>query len=200
MEFIACGRGMLPLWSLESLPSVDDLRPACCKRCGHSSRVGDCLWLWGHGPRRRFVVVLPSLGGGPAMCVDCWVRRYWCVACKKTQTVLPRGLMPRYLYSVAAIVMAFVLTASTPVGQGLSDLDAYVRQGMYGEWVSQDGLPYRWRSLSRWSVTASEWWSTWATGGAVGALVDFHQRAEPGGLHGLLEAAVDLHVRWGGVM
>jgi hypothetical protein len=202
MEFIAWGRGMLLLWSLESLPSVDDLRPVCCRGCRHPARVGDCLYLWGHGVRERDVVVLPALGEGPTECESCWVRRYLCIRCRCTQTVLPRGMMPHYLYSMAAIVMAFVLTVSSPLGLGLSDWDAYIRQGMYGEWASQEGvgLPYRWRSLSRWSVTASTWWSSWATGGPGGALVDFRQRAEPRGLQGLLEAAVDLHVQWGGVM
>ena len=52
------------------------------------------------------VVVAPATSGRPAEVVESWSRRYRCTACGAITVVLPDGVMPRFLYSAAAIVMA----------------------------------------------------------------------------------------------
>lgn len=108
--------------------------------------------------RIREVVVEPSFEGAPAEVVECWQRRYRCVDCNAVQVVLPAGVMPRFLYSVGAIVMALLFTALRPIGFGLSHAEAYGRQGQYRK-AWRDPLKYRWRSLGRWAALALEnWW------------------------------------------
>lgn len=41
------------------------------------------------------------------------------------------GVLPRFLYSVAAIVLALLFVADPPLGDGLSDAAAYARQGLF---------------------------------------------------------------------
>jgi hypothetical protein len=114
-------------------------------------------------------------------------------------TVLPVGVMPRYLYSAGAIVVAFAVTIARPVGEGLADDDAYARQGMYWTPGCKEGGVYRWRSLDRWSECLKRWWpGRGATPFAL--LVSFIERASSDGLASLVESAVSSHVRWGSTM
>jgi hypothetical protein len=146
------------------------------------------------------VVVAPALDDGtPAEVLECWQRRYRCTACGAILVVLPRGVMARYLYSAAAIVMAFFLVAERPVGQGLSQAEAYDRQGMLRDVTPRAfrDPSYRWRSLDRWARRARQWWTGWA--GDISALLHlFLQRA--GDLAGAVRIALDSHVRWGCAM
>lgn len=154
--------------------------------------------MQGHGVRLRQVVVPPLVEAGQPRVCECWERRYRCVACRVVLVVLPRGVMPRYLYSAAAIVTAFFLVAEPPIGEGLTDAAAYRRQGMYCR-LSSDAEAdpqYRWRSPGRWARLAEEWWPDGAGRGLGGLLVLFLERA--GGRRGeALRVAVDGHVRWG---
>lgn len=115
------------------------------------------------------------------------------------QPTLPRGVMPRYLYSVPAIVVAFFLVATAPVGHGLTHAEAYTRQGMYDVTAWRDGGPYRWRSIDRWFSAAARWWST-PNLDVPSLLVGFMQRGRGDGLAPAIEAAVASHVCCGGAM
>ena len=150
----------------------------------------------GHGLRTREVVVLAAVEDR-AQIVECQVRRYRCTACGAVMVVLPRGVMPRYLYSTAAIVMGLFLVADEPVGQGCTETEAYAQQGMYAKTRWTEASPYRWRSLGRWAAMAQHWWPSLATGGVSGLLVAFVERSGGGGLAAAAEAAVGAHVRWG---
>ena len=112
-------------------------------------------------------------------------------------SVLPKGVMPRYLYSVAAIVMALLCTEPTPVGDGMSHAEAYDRQGMdAADWSPCAGRSYRWRSLGRWAAMSRTWWAGLSEA-VQGLLVAFHRRAGSGGRRALLTAAVACHTRRG---
>ena len=108
---------------------------------------------------------------------------------------VPRGVMPRFLYSVAAIVAAFFLVAASPLGLGMSHAEAYARQGMFAALSTPVEEPYRWRSLDRWADRASLWWSSWA-GSLSSVLVLVRERAGSRSLEDLVRTAVAHHVRW----
>lgn len=189
-------------WRVESLPGVDDVRPARCRRCGRPSRRGRRVVLHGHGVRLRTVVVLPALSkGGDRLC-ECWQRRYRCTACGAVAVVLPAGVMPRCLYSTAAVVVAFFLTAAAPLGRGHSHDEAYRRQGMYSR-LSTGGQAepcWRWRSLDRWAAMAGQWWPQGQGFAVSSLLVGWIERSGGGGLAGQVRAALDSHVGWEGAV
>lgn len=135
--------------AMTSIPDVDVARPSACPHCHHVARDGGKIWLWGHGPRERLVLVLPLLPFAHRL-VECWSRRYACQSCGRACTVLPTGLLSRLLYSLWSIVAAWLLVTPGPVGAGLSERDAYRRQGLYhhADWTA--ATRYRWRSLERW--------------------------------------------------
>ncbi len=114
--------------------------------------------------------------------------------------VMPRGVMPRYLYTAGAIVMAFFLSSAGPVGDGCTDAEAYARQGMYRRTCWNAAEPYRWRSLDRWAALARSWWPSLVGGGLTTLLISFLERSETGGRRGALTAAVGAHVQWGEAM
>lgn len=153
--------------------------------------------LHGHGVRIRWVVVSPAIDAActAVRLVECWQRRYRCTACGAITVVLPRGILPRFLYSVAAMVVAFYVAAAPPVGEGQSEAAAYARQGMFAKRSTYAEEPYRWRSIDRWSAHAREWWSGW-TGTISSLLVLFAERARSPSLVALLQAAITHHVRW----
>jgi hypothetical protein len=108
--------------------------------------------------------------------------------------------MPRYLYSAAAMVVAFFMVARHPVGEGLSHRKAYARQGMYRRLKWDDDPTYRWRSLGRWARKAGQWWPAWSGGGMGSLLVLWLQRSGGQGLQAAVQVALDGHVRWGRTM
>lgn len=87
-----------------------------------------------------------------------WARRYLCRSCERTSTVLPFGVIRRYLYTAWAVVVAWFLVADEKVGEECDHAEAYKRQGMYArpEWMDASG--YRWRSISRWKAALSRRW------------------------------------------
>lgn len=146
--------------------------------------------IQGHGVRTRQVVVEPCAKGAPANVVECWQRRYRCIDCGAIHVVLPGGVMPRFLYSVGAIVMALFLAMVSPIGLGLSQAKAYEQQGLYRK-AWRDPLAYRWRSLGRWAALAVEKW--WPAVGVDGVLVELLRR---GGTHqGAVEEAIRSQAR-----
>lgn len=178
-------------WNL--LPDVDDVRPKACPTCRRPSKRGIIVDLHGHGVRWRAVVVGPAIAGRCSI-EECWSRRYRCTLCSHTCTVLPVGVMPRYLYSTFAIVIAFVLTAAEPLGNELTDALAYKRQGMNLVRARKPGVDWRWRSIGRWKRRISTWWPMPDVPSLLAMLA---RRSTSDDLSGRLEAAARSHVRWG---
>ena len=199
MEPTNSSASWLDSWHPDARPEVDDVRPACCAACGQPARGDGRIRLQGHGCRIRQVVVMPAFLVSAARLGECGERRYRCIACRAIAVVLPRGVLPRYLYSVAAIVVAFCLVAPPPVGAGLSDGAAYVRQGMYARRCSdaEADPEYRWRSLGRWAALAEQWWPGWPGRSVSALLVLFLERSGGQGLAAAVRVAVDGHARWG---
>lgn len=143
------------------------------------------------------MVVPPALEAnrGVIQLVECWQRRYRCTSCDAVTVVLPRGILPRFLYSVAAIVVALFLVAAPPVGEGRSQAQAYARQGMFARLATYAEEPYRWRSIDRWLWHAKDWWSGW-TGTLSSLLLLFAERAPSPALADTVRVAITHHVRW----
>lgn len=114
--------------------------------------------------------------------------------------MLPVGVMPRFLYSAFAIVIAFVLVAEKPVGDGLDHADAYDRQGMNPrrDW-NIGSVAYRWRSIDRWRRHLGAWWPG-LPDDIEPFLVGLFRRAGSTELREVLTAAARSHVRWGAAM
>lgn len=199
MDCIESGAFSPGLWCVDRVPEVDDVRPMRCSACRAPARGGGRITLHGHGWRTREVVVMPAFDACSEI-VECWARRYRCTACHAVAVVLPRGVVPRYLYSTAAIVMALFLVEEAPVGDGHTDADAYARQGMYRRTSWSEASPYRWRSLDRWSWMAARWWPNQATDGVTALLVSWLERSGGLGRAQAVLAAVCMHVQWGEAM
>ena len=200
MQSSEWGRFGPSFWKPESLPEVDDVRPARCSTCGKPARESGRIHLQGHGKRIRSVVVLAALFGDEMQIRGCWVRRYRCCRCGAVLTVLPMGVLARYLYSVAAIVVALLLKAEAPVGQGLGDAEVYRRQGMYRRPPWWPGGRYRWRSLERWARLCAQWWPGRAVSSIGALLVDFVSRARSPALEAVVLAALSGHRQWEAAM
>ncbi len=145
-------------WDPDQLPDIDLLRPPSCLGCGALARQGVKIDLHGHGVRIRSVV-LPALPGEDRRVGTCWARRYHCTKCGHTPTVLPPGVLPCHLYSLMAIVRAWILVVAEPVGQGVDDRLAYAVQGWKPATSWTKPWPYRWRSLDRWAARVEAWWA-----------------------------------------
>ena len=92
-----------------SPPSVDEVRPATCPDCGEASRpVGEAIVVVGHGIRERCIAYLGKPDEG-AEWVTLFTRRFLCLACKTTITVLPKDLVSRRRYSLCVIAVALAL-------------------------------------------------------------------------------------------
>jgi len=185
-------------WAPAKVPDVDVARPARCRRCGGLAKQGGRIFLHGHGVRTRGVV-LPGLGDDLPRTGTCWTRRYRCIRCEALVTVLPPGVLPHMLYSLLAIVRAFILVVEEPIGQGVDHETAYRCQGRWPTMRWTKPWPYRWRALGRWAARIQQWWpgrvatdlSTLLVGGITEAGDD---------LCALLGWAVASHVRCGAAM
>jgi len=185
-------------WGPEGMPEVDDVRPHQCPRCRKPAKEGDRVYLQGHGHRVREVVVRPAVEDLEPLVVECWSRRYRCTRCGAVVTVLPAGVLSRCLYSVMAIVHAFILVSAAPVGGGLSEEEAYDIQGMNPSRRWTKPFPYRWRSLDRWRKRIGAWWP--GCRGISELLVELFSRASRSELREVLAVAVGSHVQWGAAM
>lgn len=125
-----------------ALPSVDAVRPARCPTCGVASAIpGQPLGLHGHGVRTRDLWGPPK-PGAPAELGEIRVRRYHCVHCHATCTVVPRGLLRRHMYTAGAIALALALWS-----MGLA---AEAVRARVSPWPVR-GHARGWRSLHRWT-------------------------------------------------
>lgn len=173
----------------DACPDVEQCRPACCRWCGRVAHDGLRLSLYGHGRRPRDVVVLPFGECARARLVSTWARRYRCCHCNRTCTVLPQGVLSRYLYTAWAIVVAWFLVEAEPVGAGVDDAEAYRRQGMYArsDWTAVSR--YRWRSIGRWKSALQRRWAALVVG-VSRWLIEVRQRGGSGRLQELVRLAV----------
>lgn len=188
-------------WLPSVAPAVGDARPPFCERCGTPSRLDGRIRVQGHGVRTREVVVTPAAPGRDREVVECWERRYRCVLCHKVHVVLPVGVLPRFLYSIPAILTAWFLVADGPLGEGCSQAEAYDRQGLLRAVRPRAMMDptYRWVSLARWAQLAEDWWSGW-TGRVSSWLTLLVERTGGQGLEDAVLAGVSSHVRWGRAM
>lgn len=93
-------------WLL-GLPTVEQARPACCPHCGRAGHaIGQVIGMLGHGIRERQLRG-PIEPGGLSCIVVLQARRYRCRWCRRTVTVLPRGVVALRHYSGYAIASAF---------------------------------------------------------------------------------------------
>jgi len=126
---------VLELGNLCRLGPADEIRPATCLCCGTAAGIPGALNLIGHGTYRRQVLG----ASGPAHSVLIHVRRYLCLACRRTTSVLPDELHPRRWYGAVAIVTALALS----LFDGMSAND--IRGQLGGQSETR-----RWRTLERW--------------------------------------------------
>ncbi len=186
-------------WLPDAIPDVDDVRPPACPRCKAPARDGTRIQLQGHGRRDRAVVIRPTIDGQRPEIGDCWARRYRCVCCEATLTVLPVGVFPRCLYSALAIVAAFLATAPAPLGDGLEHRAAYARHAMFPNSGWTRPGPLRWRSLDRWARRAADWWPDRPHASLHALIAGWYQEAG-GVFREVLARAVASHPRWGAAM
>lgn len=200
MHCIEWGRFAPQGWWPDRLPEVDDVRPASCRSCSHPAKTHGRVWVQGHGKGTRQVVVVPAVGDEPATVDESWKRRFRCVRCHAVVVVLPPGVMPRFLYCAAAIVVAWFLVEPAPLGLGLTHEQAYARQGMFRCTRWREASKYRWRSLGRWAARARRWWPSLAMTDITGLLTHFVARSAGRGLPAAVRAALAAHVQWGRAM
>lgn len=148
-------------------PPIDAVRPPSCQRCGRVAGAKGVKLMHGHGCRQR-IVALSRPGAARAELLRIWVRRFRCRACGGTRTVLPPGVLRRYLYALASILRAFWLAIPPPLGAGLADVAVYAQVGV--DRLSRDVERHRtgrrrWRSLARWASKLTLWWPTAAIAG-----------------------------------
>ena len=83
-------------------PSVDSLRPAFCVCCGEPARkAGGILQIVGHGGYSRQVI-----GVSEHTWIVIWVRRFLCMVCGHTMSLLPDWLHPYRWYAATVIIEA----------------------------------------------------------------------------------------------
>jgi hypothetical protein len=159
------------------------------------------LNLWGHGARRRDVIVP---GDDDHRLLATWVRRFLCRSCGVTCSVSAEGVLARHTYTLTAILTAWCYAVTSPIGDGQDDEEVYALVGVdlldFGEERHRSGAR-RWRSLSRWTASIPTWWPARS---AVGAT--WRQRATTllagfvpgeGGRGGALRRALAAHAAGG---
>ena len=145
----------------DCVPDLEASRPGNCPCCGAPARRGSRLVLQGHGCRRRQLALPARSESFRARLVWLVVRRFRCICCRGTCTVLPPGVHKSYLYSLFSILFAWIGALSPPLGQGCSESEVYALQGVdrLATERHRSGRT-RWRSLSRWSRQVEAWWSS----------------------------------------
>jgi len=206
MSHIEAAQGELLAFS--GLPPIDAVRPRGC-RCGCVAGAGPGLLFHGHGIREVLVVVPGKHWQGKARMVRIAVRRFRCKRCGATVMAYPRGVVPRHLYSLFAIVAAWWLGVGPPVGEGLDDVEVYARQGVDRPVTGPERYrtgKRRWSSLARWAAQIGTWWPGRAVVGTTwrarvsSLLAGFAAEAGEAGLAGILARAVASHAGAGAVM
>ena len=130
----------------EKLPTPEEVRPACCPGCGAASRpLGGHLVLHGHGVRSRQLRG-PTTADGTPLTRLVVVRRYRCQRCGATPTVVPAGVVARYLFSGPAVALALALFGVT--GLALAEVRRRV-----SPWATVGATAAAgWGTLRRWAA------------------------------------------------
>ena len=183
-------------------PPVDDVRPCCCPHCGALARREGRVVLESNGPRDRPVVV-PRLEAGQVVLLreTCWARRFLCNACGKSTLVLPKGVVPGCLFSLPALVWAWMLLHPL---LGASQAHGEDCAAEATDRAEQPPAKRRWRLPYRWSKRIAGFWPS-ADGPACGwldrvgrVLVELGQRAMSWDPVRLLRVAAMTHTPCGG--
>ena len=86
----------------EDAPSREDVRPRFCVFCGQAARSADgTLQVVGHGMYSRQVCGLTETGW-----LIIWIRRFLCLVCGHTMSLLPDWLHPWRWYAAPVIIEA----------------------------------------------------------------------------------------------
>ena len=135
------------MWEAPGCPSVSEVRPCTCDRCGAVAVSGGRVVLQGHGVVTRQRLGPGARGEAPQVALQ-QVRRYRCRACGRVMRVTHQGLLKGKHYGAATIA------------------EALVRWGLLrepAERVRRALSPWRagaastgWRSLQRWAEQAVE--------------------------------------------
>ena len=136
-------------------PPVGAVRPACCPHCASVGRHldGDVV-IEGNGERARQVVVPIFQDGLRFVRIACWSRRFLCTRCGKSIVVLPPGVVPGCLYSVAAMVVAW-WTSWSPLGADERRHEAVCAPEGVDRRRDGVGADRRWRAPYRWATRLS---------------------------------------------
>lgn len=207
MSLIEVVQGELP--SRLGPDPIDAVRPRKCEKCGAVAGEGTGLLFHGHGSRDIQLVVPGEDWKGKARMLLLSCRRFLCKKCGATQIVYPKGVVPRHLYSLLAILTAWWFSVEPPLGKGLEEQEVYARQGVdrlkSGPEKNRTGKR-RWASLSRWATKIDLWWpgrivlgNTWRAR-VSSLLAGFAAEAREAGLPGMLARAVASHVGAGAAM
>lgn len=207
MTLIGVVQGKLP--SRLNPDPIDAVRPQKCERCGAVAGEGPGLLFHGHGTRDVQVVVPGENRKGKARMIVVACRRFLCKKCGATPIVYPAGVVPRYLYSLLAILAAWWFSVEPPLGEGLDDEEVYARQGVdrraSGSETHRTGKR-RWPSLPRWAAKIESWWpgravvgNTWRAR-VSSLLAGFSAEASEAGFTGVLARAVSSHASAGAAM
>ena len=144
------------LRNLSRVPSTDELRPPQCPCCGVAAGAPGALRLVGHGVYRRQLLGLPDALEGAVI----FIRRFLCLACKKTTSIVPDEVHPRRWYAGSAILVALVQYL-------LQGVSAAIIRARIGATPGSRG----WKSLERWKaqLLGSLWfWKAAELGVAAG--------------------------------
>jgi hypothetical protein len=189
------------------LPSPHAVRPSFCPHCRAIAGEPGSFNLWSHDIRWRDVV-LPGRGADdPVVLVQTWVRRFQCQRCEGTCSVSPPEVLPRHIYTLPAIILAWFRAVDPPLGDGRDDAAVCARMGVDRPLTTQEAGRAghrRWRSLARWVASAAGWWPTRPLPGttwrqqAASLLLGF--LAGDGGRDGATRRAVSAHVAGGTAM
>lgn len=94
---------------IERTPTVDEVRPARCPKCGAAScPVGGPIVIQGHGIRERQALGPITYNAAPTMVLIA-ARRYRCTRCKAVSVVVPREVRAKRLYIASAMALALAL-------------------------------------------------------------------------------------------
>ena len=188
---------------------INAVRPSRCPNCRCPARLEGRIVLQGHGLRLRLVVQANDDDDRSASFAWVSIRRFRCTTCGTCCSVGPPEVLPRHAYSLLAILTAWLLALSPPLGDGLDQVAVYDRQGVdRGARTprverGRSGVR-RWRSLARWASRIPSWWPARPVVGtrwrdtAEALLIGFV--AGGSGRDGLRARAVAAHASSGAVM
>jgi hypothetical protein len=134
------------LWAEPWCPSVGEVRPCTCDRCGAAAMSGGRVVIQGHGVVVRQRMGPGARGGAPEVALQ-RVRRYRCRACGRVMRVTHRALLRYKHYGAATIAEALGRWGL------LREPAERVRQAL-SPW--QPGAASTgWRALGRWAADAA---------------------------------------------